>query len=197
MAESTGLLNLHTGNRITSSNLVLSAIQGQRFPLALIVFIPVPGITNPHRPLSVRGIGAKRQKGFRGNLSPCPSGAVPKGLGVEGLGARSAKRQKGFRGNLSPCPSGAVPKGLGVEGLGARSAKRQKGFRGNLSPCPSGAVPKGLGVEGLGGLSVLPQGKTDRPPLSPKRRPVVYKTNLTNRQQKELLSVRGKYIKIY
>ena len=25
MAESTGLLNLHTGNRITSSNLVLSA----------------------------------------------------------------------------------------------------------------------------------------------------------------------------
>jgi len=127
VAESTGLLNLHTGNRITSSNLVLSAIQGQRFPLALIVFIPVPGITNPHRPLSVRGIGAKRQKGFRGNLSPCPSGAVP----------------------------------------------------------------KGLGVEGLGGLSVLPQGKTDRPPFSPKRRPVVYKTNLTNRQQKELLSVQG------
>ena len=37
----------------------------------------------------------------------------------------------------------------------------------------------------------MPQGKTDRPPLSPKRRPVVYKTNLTNRQQKELLSVQG------
>ena len=28
MAESTGLLNLHTGNRITSSNLVLSAKKG-------------------------------------------------------------------------------------------------------------------------------------------------------------------------
>ena len=40
MAESTGLLNLHTGNRITSSNLVLSATQGQRFPPALIVICP-------------------------------------------------------------------------------------------------------------------------------------------------------------
>lgn len=41
------------------------------------------------------------------------------------------------------------------------------------------------------GLPVIAFGKTDRPPLSPKRRPVVYKTNLTNRQQKELLSVQG------
>ena len=31
--------------------------------------------------------------------------------------------------------------------------------------------------------------KKKSPALSPKRRPVVYKTNLTNRQQKELLSV--------
>ena len=36
-----------------------------------------------------------------------------------------------------------------------------------------------------------------RPTLSPKRQPVVYKTNLTNRQQKELLSVRCKDIKFY
>ena len=38
VAESTGLLNLHTGNRITSSNLVLSATQGQRFPAGLVCF---------------------------------------------------------------------------------------------------------------------------------------------------------------
>jgi hypothetical protein len=39
-----------------------------------------------------------------------------------------------------------------------------------------------LGIVGVGGLSFCLEVRR-RPPLSPKRRPV-YKTNLTNRQQK-------------
>ena len=75
-------------------------------------------------------LGAKRPKGFRGILSPCPSGAVAERLGVGGIvrGARSDRR--GFGESFPRAPLGLSRSDWGLEESGAeREARSDQGLK--------------------------------------------------------------------
>ena len=91
-------------------------------------------------------LGAKRPKGFRGILSPCPSGAVAERLGAGGIVREARSDRRGFGESFPRAPLGLSRSGWGLEESCAKRVATE-GFRESFPRASQGLSRSGWGLD--------------------------------------------------